>query len=114
MLNFENMTRPEKIAARRTIRDNLDTLTAIYRDSRDDGPAATVKALSEKIGESAARAAIANLVNATSRADGRISPAAHDWAESIDNAASPADLDRMGIYSNIHPAHIAQLADASR
>lgn len=55
MLNFENMTRPEKIAVCRTIRDNLDTLTAIYRDSRDDGPAATVKALSEKIGESAAR-----------------------------------------------------------
>lgn len=30
MLNFENMSRPEMIAARRAIRDNLDTLTAIY------------------------------------------------------------------------------------
>ena len=114
MLNFENMTRPEMIAARRTIRANLDTLTAVYSDTRDNGPAATVKALSEKIGKDAARAAVANLVNATSRADGRISSAAHDWAESIDNAASPADLDRMHIYSNIHPAHIAQLADAAR
>lgn len=114
MLNFAAMTRPEMISARRTIRDNLDTLTAIYRDARDDGPAAIVKALSEKIGDSAALATIANLVNATSRADGRISSAAHDWAESIDNAASPADLDRMGFYPNIHPAHIAQLADAAR
>ena len=33
MLNFENMSRPEMIAARRTIRDNLDTLTAIYKDT---------------------------------------------------------------------------------
>ena len=114
MLNFATMTRPEMIAARRTICANLDTLTAVYNDTRDNGPAATVKALSEKIGKDATRAAVANLVNATSRADGRISSAAHDWAESVDNAASPADLDRMHIYPSIHPAHIAQLADAAR
>ena len=114
MLNFTTMTRPEMIAARRTIRDNLDTLTAIYSDTRDAGPAATVKALSEKIGKDAARETIANLVNATSRADGRVSAAAHVWAESISTAAAPADLDRMHIYPSIHPAHINQLADAAR
>ena len=63
MLNFENMSRPEMIAARRTIRDNLDTLTAIYKDTC---------------------------------------------------TGNPADLDRMGFYPNIHPAHINQLADAAR
>lgn len=114
MLNFENMSRPEMIAARRTIRDNLDTLTAIYKDTCTGNPADTVKALVRKIGKDAARETIANLVNATSRADGRVSAAAHVWAESIDNAASPADLDRMGFYPNIHPAHINQLADAAR
>lgn len=114
MLNFENMSRPEMIAARRTIRDNLDTLTAIYKDTCTGNPADTVKALARKIGKDAARETIANLVNATSRADGRVSAAAHVWAESIDNAASPADLDRMGFYPNIHPAHINQLADAAR
>ena len=31
MLNFENMSRPEMIAARRTIRDNLDTLAGPHR-----------------------------------------------------------------------------------
>ena len=92
MLNFENMSRPEKIAARRTIRDNLDTLTTIYKDTRTGNPADTVKALARKIGKDAARETIANLVNATSR----------------------ADLDRMGFYPNIHPAHINQLADAAR
>lgn len=45
MLNFENMSRPEMIAARRTIRDNLDTLTAIYKDTCTGNPADTVKAL---------------------------------------------------------------------
>lgn len=114
MLNFASMTRPEMISARRTIRDNLDTLTSIYKDACTGDPADVVKALDRKIGKDAARAAVANLVNATSRADGRISSAAHDWAESIDNAASPADLDRMHIYPSIHPAHIAQLADAAR
>ena len=39
MLNFENMSRPEMIAARRTIRDNLDTLTAIYKDTCTGNPA---------------------------------------------------------------------------
>ena len=38
MLNFENMSRPEMIAARRTIRDNLDTLTAIYKDTCTGNP----------------------------------------------------------------------------
>lgn len=55
MLNFENMSRPEMIAARRTIRDNLDTLTAIYKDTCTGNPADTVKALARKIGKDAAR-----------------------------------------------------------
>lgn len=50
MLNFENMSRPEMIAARRTIRDNLDTLTAIYKDTCTGNPADTVKA---RLGRSA-------------------------------------------------------------
>lgn len=114
MLNFENMSRPEMIAARRTIRDNLDTLTAIYNTTRSADPAETVAQLVERIGKAAAVAIVADLVNATNPADGRVSAAAHVWAESIDNAASPADLDRMGFYPNIHPAHINQLADAAR
>lgn len=114
MLNFENMTRPEMIAARRTIRDNLDTLTAIYSDARTDGPAATVARTVEKIGKAATAATVANLVNSTNRADGRVSAAAHVWAESIDTAATPADLDRMHVYSSIHPAHINQLAESAR
>lgn len=111
MFNFATMNRPEMIAARRSIRDNFDTLAAIYSDTRDAGPAATVKELAQKIGKPAALATIANLVNSTSRFDGRVSTACHAWAESIDGAAAPADLDRMGIYSSIHPAHISQLAE---
>ena len=110
MLNFAIMNRPEMIAARRSIRDNFDTLAAIYSDTRDAGPAA-VKELAQKIGKPAALATIATLVNSTSRFDGRVSTACHAWAESIDGAAAPADLDRMGIYSSIHPAHISQLAE---
>ena len=113
MLNFENMSRPEMIAARRTIRDNLGTLTAIYKDTCTGNPADTVKALARKIGKDAARETIANLVNATSRADGRVSAAAHVWAESIDNAASPADLDRMGFYHQ-HPPRPHQPAGRRR
>ena len=47
MLNFATMNRPEMIAARRSIRDNFDTLAAIYSDTRDAGPAATVKELAQ-------------------------------------------------------------------
>ena len=114
MLNFENMSRPEIIAARRTIRDNLDTLTAIYNDTCTVNPADTVKALARKIGKDAARETIANLVNATNPADGRVSAVCHAWAESIETAAAPADLDRMHVYPSIHPAHICQLAEAAR
>lgn len=92
MLNFENMSRPEMIAARRAIRDNLDTLTAIYNTARSAGPAETVAQLVERIGKAAAVAVVADLVNAT----------------------SPADLDRMHVYPSIHPAHICQLAEAAR
>lgn len=80
MLNFENMSRPEMIAARRAIRDNLDTLTAIYNTTRSAGPAETVAQLVERIGKAAAVAVVADLVNATSPADGRISAACHVWA----------------------------------
>lgn len=114
MLNFENMSRPEMIAARRAIRDNLDTLTAIYNTARSAGPAETVAQLVERIGKAAAVAVVADLVNATSPADGRISAACHVWAESIETAATPADLNRMHVYPSIHPAHICQLAEAAR
>ena len=114
MLNFENMSRPEMIAARRTIRDNLDTLTAIYNTTRSAGPAETVSQLVERIGKAAAVAIVADLVNATNPADGRVSTVCHSWAESIETAAAPADRDRMHFYPSIHPAHICQLAEAAR
>ena len=113
MLNFAAMDRTEMITTRRQIRDNLDTLTIIYNDTRTASPADVIKELARKIGKAAALATVANLVTSTSRADGRVSTACHVWAESISAAAAPADLDRMHVYPSIHPAHIGQLAEAA-
>lgn len=57
---------------RREIRALFETLVNAFRETREDGPAATVAALISRIGYEAARVAIAETIAASSTHDGRI------------------------------------------
>lgn len=89
-------------------------ITGIVIDTMIGGtPAQAIEMLVDKIGYTNAVDTIAELVNAISTWDGRISSASRKWARSIDGAADKEILNRCGIYScNIHSAHVEQLARA--
>jgi len=94
-----------------------NTITAYTEGlALNETPAETVARLIEKIGYDAARVEIAELVNSVGEWDGRISQRNRDWAASQADARRRAELDAACIYnpSEIHPAHIDQIADAMR
>lgn len=107
-----------EITARReqikTTRANIATVARIYCETSDRTPAETVAAIVERIGYDTAREAIAEIVNTVGEWDGRIWPSSREWAATIETAATAEELEAKRIYqpSEIHPAHINQLAQA--
>nr|DAK83855.1 MAG TPA: Protein of unknown function (DUF3849) [Caudoviricetes sp.] len=107
-----------EITARReqikTTRANIKTVVNIYRETIEQTPAETVAAIVERLGYDTAREAIAEIVNTVGEWDGRVSRSAREWAANVETAATPEDLEAKSIYqpSEIHPAHIDQLAQA--
>lgn len=106
--------RAERVAAIRTMHQNHAAVVTCYREHRDETPAETVAALVESIGYDAARVAVAEIVNAVGTWDARVGTVARNWAESVEDAADRDELKSMNVYapSEIHPAHIDQLAEA--
>lgn len=107
-----------EITARReqikTTRANIKTVVNIYCETSDRTPAETVAAIVERLGYDTAREAIAEIVNTVGEWDGRIWPSSREWAATIETAATRDELEAKRIYqpSEIHPAHINQLAQA--
>ena len=107
-----------EITARReqikTTRANIATVARIYCETSDRTPAETVAAIVERLGYDTAREAIAEIVNTVGEWDGRIWPSSREWAATIETAATRDELEAKRIYqpSEIHPAHINQLAQA--
>lgn len=107
-----------EITARReqikTTRANIKTVVSIYCETSDRTPAETVAAIVERLGYDTAREAIAEIVNTVGEWDGRIWPSSREWAATIETAATRDELEAKRIYqpSEIHPAHINQLAQA--
>lgn len=107
-----------EITARReqikTTRANIATVSRIYCETSDRTPAETVAAIVERLGYDTAREAIAEIVNTVGEWDGRIWPSSREWAATVEIAATAEELEAKRIYqpSEIHPAHINQLAQA--
>ena len=107
-----------EITARReqikTTRANIKTVVSIYCETSDRTPAETVAAIVERLGYDTAREAIAEIVNTVGEWDGRIWPSSREWAATVEIAATAEELEAKRIYqpSEIHPAHINQLAQA--
>lgn len=107
-----------EITARReqikTTRANIATVARIYCETSDRTPAETVAAIVERLGYDTAREAIAEIVNTVGEWDGRIWPSSREWAATVEIAATAEELEAKRIYqpSEIHPAHINQLAQA--
>ena len=107
-----------EITARReqikTTRANIKTVVNIYRETSEQTPDETVAAIVERLGYDTAREAIAEIVNTVGEWDGRIWPSSREWAATVEIAATAEELEAKRIYqpSEIHPAHINQLAQA--
>lgn len=97
---------------RREIRALFETLVNAFRETREDGPAATVAALISRIGYEAARVAIAETIAASSTHDGRIEDRRRAWAATVPGCPAHEALAAANIYApdEIHPAHRDQLA----
>lgn len=106
--------RIEKINQKKATAANIAAVVEVYRQTRDNTPAETAAAIVNRLGYSVAIEAVAELVNTVGEWDARIFPSVREWAESQPTAASRDELDAMSIYqpSEIHPAHINQLAEA--
>lgn len=100
------MTKEERTA----IKKNIATAIEAHRDNRNLGPLCTCADLVGRIGYTAAVETVAALVNCVGTWDGRVSDRSRAWAAGL--AADREELRAAGIYlpSEIHPAHIDQLA----
>ena len=101
---------------RTEIRKNFETIISIYKNTRDGKTTDTVAALVDALGYDNAVLTVAELVNTVGDWDLRISNKNREWAGNVAEAATRDELREMGIYtpSEIHQAHIDQLADVMR
>lgn len=116
--NYEALRTPENIDSlreyKKTFNAAVETLEAIQTADRFDKktPADTVAAFVAAVGYPLAVEVVASLVNRSSRWDGRLY-SSKDWA-----AAQPSAWDEetmvqcMRSYTNMHPAHLDQVARA--
>ncbi len=100
---------------RKVIKARQDALIKAYRKSiieGDNTPRETVSFLEDMIGPHEALLAVAELVNTVGPWDERVSAGERSWATSIEGAATREEMESVLIYqpSEIHPAHISNLA----
>lgn len=93
------------------MRTDCKTLETIYRENIDGTPAETVRAYVNAVGYDAARAIIYTLIN-QSAWDGRISGNVAAAAAADDLSWSEDAAERLWIRSDIHRAHLDQIARA--
>ena len=100
---------------RSVLRNRLDEVIAIYKQSCS--PAEAVSILADSLGCDEAAAAVATLVNSVSLHDGRIYDGVREWAQNTAGAMSNEEIWNLNIYgvdSQIHTCHVNQLGMAMR
>lgn len=93
-----------------TLSNAVATLEHVYNQTRELRVNDTVKAYVDAVGLDAAISTVATLVNIYSPFDGRIFPSVRQWAESCPNAWDEYACERMGLHTQIHCAHLNQIA----
>ena len=96
---------------RDALRADVETLKNVYKETREEGPAATVAAFVAAVGYSRAVAAVGTVVNRHAW-DGRISRAVAAWAEALPDTWDEDAARHFNIYIDdiIHLAHFDQIA----
>lgn len=98
----------------KAIKQNFKTLLEVYKTTREVEPAKTVAELVQVMGYETALETVAELVNTVGEWDRRVPSHMRLWARCVKTAATPEELVQHSIWqpSEIHPQHIAQLANA--
>lgn len=99
--------------ARKAYKSALSALETAYRETIDKTPAETLSRASEMACREMVLAVLATLIHADSW-DGRISASSAAWAVSVPGCLDEQTQGIFSIYSNIHRAHLDQLAQEAR
>lgn len=96
------------------VRANLARIEAIYSEDAAAGktPKETVVRMIKEVGKEETRDILATLVMGSAW-DGRISETAKEWATNSGNGYDEEAAEALWIRSNIHRAHLSQLAEAA-
>lgn len=114
--DYTQMFTEDRTAARETVEGWRDAVRFLDNQCNVDvidgeTPAHTVKCFVSCVGENTARFIIASLINQCAW-DGRISRSVKEWAENVGGALDEETANRARIYSNMHRAHLDQIAEA--
>lgn len=101
-------------ALAQSVRANLARIEAIYSEDVAAGktPKETVVRMIKEVGKEETRDILATLVMGSAW-DGRISETAKEWAVNSGNGYDEEAAEALWIRSNIHRAHLSQLAEAA-
>ena len=115
MLHMTYLTQDRETVneARKAYKDALSALETAYRETLDETPKKTLCRASETVCPEMLFSVLATLVHGDAW-DGRISAASANWAASEPGCLDEQTREIFGIYSNIHRAHLNQLAEAAR
>ena len=101
-------------ALAQSVRANLARIEAIYSEDVAAGktPKETVVRMIKEVGKEETRDILATLIMGSAW-DGRISETAKEWAVNSGNVYDEEAAEALWIRSNIHCAHLSQLAEAA-
>lgn len=117
-MNYRTHDRETVNGNRAAYKAALKALEEAYRETIDGTPAQTLKAAAERIAPDKATggymlfAVLATLIH-SSAWDGRIFPSSAEWAAHVPGCLDEETASGFCIYSNIHRAHLNQLAQAA-
>lgn len=94
--------------------NDRETMKAVYDETREIGPKATVEKLIETIGYDRAAATIATMINVIGEWDERIDDRNRAWAKTIDDAMDREAAQQYGMYCQFHSCHADQIASEMR
>ena len=105
----------ERIADVNSMREAIKRFESIYEATRDSTPALTAERLRSELGDEWSNAVVRTLVN-SAQGDGRISGENSRWAGSSDarGVYSPNETRENRLYTNVHKAHLDQIATEFR
>ena len=99
----------DRFAIRNELRADIKALETAYKEHVEGSPAETVAAFVAAVGYNRAAVALATVVNYTAW-DGRISRNVAAWAAALPEAWDEETAQHLGLYTDIHRAHLDQIA----